>query len=364
MFSNALLSQNGGRYSADGAMIARALTLAAGLALVGTGGRGAAGPDHPQETKAEHDTWAQGAERFPAITRPTVESRCVAGCVRYRRSDWGANPDGTMTSSVAPTSCAEWTYLSDGSSVTYHPADDPDEQRRIVGRWSIAVNSRAREATLLRGQHAPAPEGIDELLIGCEGLDERPESETLREELEVARVLAVEQTSDIVTLRYSLPGEANGWVHELEWTNEQTPRIRCRTLEIPEPSRAAENPPVARVIRAEVIEWEVSKAGVVPKIVERSVRTAQGGRRGPLVARSRFEVLERRSELTDAERARVGRVAVEAGWMVTRQDMSLSAVIGETEFEFAGRRYAAAAPVRLVDLEQPEKLLKEATCLD
>ncbi len=301
-----------------------------------------------------------------------IDQRCIAGCVRYRRLDWGTDPDGRITQSVLPTSSTEWTYLSDGRSVTFHLTTDPIEQRRIVGRWSLFVNTREREASVLRGQHSPGQEGIDEMLIGCEGLAESWVSETLAEEIALARVLRTERSGDMTRLRYELPGEAEGWVHEVEWiagtvsgtVSGTASRLVSRTLEIAQPSTDADTAHSLRVVRSEVVEWDTHEGSQFPKVVDRTVRIVQVGHADISVGRSRFEVIERRADLTASERMRVGRLAIEAGWTVSRQDRACSAVLGEQEFTFAGRRYEALNPVALADLERPELLLEGAQCLE
>ncbi len=298
------------------------------------------------------------------ISMPRLDARCTEGCVRYRRSDWGADNDGRMTKSALPTSGVEWTFLCDGRSVTFHLSTDESEQRRIDGRSSLFVNTREREVTVLCGQHAPGQEGIDEMLIGCEGLAESSAGETLADELARARILRCDRADDALTLTYTLPGEVDGWVHNIEWIAGNAPRITARTLTIPQEPASPSAPAVSRVIRQVVVEWESVGAAMLPKVVDRTVCLEQAGSAAIMVGKSRFEVLERRSVLTPTERSQVGPLTIDAGWSVSRQDRACSAVLGELEFVFAGRRYQSSNPIVLSDLERPELLLAEAQCLE
>ncbi len=295
---------------------------------------------------------------------PEMQESCRSGFVRYRRSDWGADPHGGITASVTPTSSAEWVYVSDGRGATFHAASDCDEQRRILGRWTAFVNLREREATVLRGQHSPAPEGIDELLLGCEGLADSVACETLAEEVSDARQLSREQSGEHVCLKYTLPGEAAGWSHGVEWLAGPTPRLLARTLEIPSQSTVPEASPSSRVVRSEIVEWEEVRGVFLPRVVERSVSSVGAGSAVSVIGRSRFEVVERRESLTDAERMRIGQVHVDDGWAVSIQSLSITGVIGSCEFTFAGHRYAAAIPVTLDSLHDPSVLLEGAQCLE
>ena len=319
----------------------------------------------PPATTVEQVVARTPATELPAdIVLPRLTQRCTAGCVRYRRSDWGADPDGRMTKSVLPTSHADWTYLSDGHAVTFHLTADADEQRRIIGHLSYFVSARAREVTVQRGQHAPAQEGIDEMLIGCEGLAENSTGETLLEELKSARVLSAANANGIMRMRYELPRELNGWVHEIEWIAGDVPRIVSHTLEIPQPSSGSSSAGAVRVVRSAVVEWEERAGSQLPKIIDRTVQVAQAGQPAIAIGRSRFEVIERRTELTSAEQSRIGSLTIEAHWTVSLQDTGCSAVLGEAVFTFAGHRYEAIKPVTLADLDRPELLLEGARCLD
>lgn len=299
-----------------------------------------------------------------SLSMPVISTRCTAGYVRYRRSDWGCDPNGTITTSVVPTSSAEWVYLSDGSSVTFHAPSEPDEQRRINGRTSLFVNARTRVVTLVDGQHSPSQEGIDELLIGCEGLAEGPGAETLAEEMALAEIQLTERAGGCARVRYRLPGEADGWLHEIEWVEGPSSRVTAQSLFIPAVDGVGGCAGTVRVVRSEVIDWQWCDGLLLPKAVERTVSLMPPNSTPTLLGRSRFEVLERRERLTAVEQTRVGPLHIDNGWSVVRLDTACAAVIGDREFTFCGRRYESADPVTLGDLARPLALLENARCLE
>ena len=294
--------------------------------------------------------------------RPTV------GYARIRQSDWGVTKDGRMTDSVAPTSECEWTYLAQDQVVVFRLAADPDEQRRILGKHTLFLNARARAVTLVCGQQAPSPDGIDELLLGCEGLWGGSGTETLHDELSTAHDLQIEQSGDSIRARYRVEGEGEGWFREVEWREGDRSgaksRVVSRVQEIPEVQEHEGDGSAIRVIESEIVAWEDFNGLRVPKVVERTVRKVVAQHPDIVLATSRFEILERRSSLSPEERDCVRGPEIGAGWWVSRRETGFSAQLGGTTFSFAGRSYEALRPLVLADLEHPERILEGASCPD
>lgn len=300
---------------------------------------------------------------------PLVLRRCTPGLVRYRERWWLPAADGRVDLEAKASRDVERIYLSDGSEVLMYAGDSPSEQIRIRGNRSWSISMRSREVRVLDGQHAPGIEGVDEMLVGCEGLAPNTGGESMADELGAAVVIELLHLEDRSKLRYRIPGET-GWVRQVEWSNEPDSVELARVIEIPAAlprDRAAEPPSearVTRIVRFEILAWDGEGATRRPRLIERTLTTLVEGKEPVLLARTRFEVLERRVDLTPAETARLAVPKFDVGWDATIDSTSCSARLGGREFTFAGTRYRATKPIELADLETPERLLREAACVE
>ena len=166
-----------------------------------------AGPPPSDTTAASTGEATLVAPPGRSARPPLVLRRCTPGLVRYRERWWLPAADGRVDLEAKASRDVERIYLSDGSEVLMYAGDSPSEQIRIRGNRSWSISMRSREVRVLEGQHAPGIEGVDEMLVGCEGLAPNTGGESMAEELDAAVVIELLHLEGRSKLRYRIPGE-------------------------------------------------------------------------------------------------------------------------------------------------------------
>ncbi len=284
------------------------------------------------------------------------------GSIRYRRSDWGCDPDGSVTASVAPTSVAEWKYVFDGEVAVFYSNQDSARQVRVRCDGTKLIDARSSHCVIVDGQQAPSAEGIDEFLFSCEGLAINDGADTLVAEVAAGEVLSRSEQEGMCIIRYRARLAPPEQIHQVEWIPGPFPRLSARQFEFPATHQGSVVAGATRVVRAEVTEWEGLGDEALPRVITRTVSDRVLDGRETIKMRSRFEVVERSRTVTAADAATLGEPTIGAGWVVSIPRVNIVVTIGRREFVFQGAVYEAATPVALSDLVRIPELIAASEC--